>query len=152
MMTSNIRTKTPYLRLPKSKTPEQALNRENRAPVPKEVGGIIQGKKAYSTEVAWAKGLERANKRYIFQFEVPTAYTLPGRGKNIDFLVDGLWADEIDGEIAHKTESQKMQDAERDMLLSEPLHELGINDIRRIDAALFTNKQRIDDLIRKYYL
>lgn len=149
-MTSNI--KTPYLKLKKSRIPKQNNNRESRESVKKQVGGTIQGKKAYSTEMMWAKGLDRANKRYIFQYEIPTSYSLPGRGKQVDFLVDGLWADEIDGEIGHKTESQKMQDTERDILLSEPLHLLGLHDIRRVDAMLFTDNQRVDDLIREYYL
>ncbi len=127
------------------------MSREDREPIKKEVGGMIQGKKAYATEVAWAKGLDRANKPYVFQYEVPTAYTLPGRGKQVDFVVDGIWADEIDGEIGHKTASQKAKDAERDILISENLHELGLNNIRRIDAELFTDDKRIDDLVREYY-
>lgn len=150
-MTSN--TKTPYLKMKQSTHKRPPMNRERRPPEPEEVGGLVQGKKAYATEVMWAKGLERASRSYIFQFEVPTAYTLPGKQKQVDFLVDGIYADEIDGEIGHKTESQKAKDAERDILLAPYLQALGINsNVRRVDAQLFTDNKRIDQLIREYYL
>lgn len=144
-------SKTPYLTVRQSTHKKPPVNRLQRVSAPKETGGIIQGKKAYATEMMWAKGLERANIPYSFLFEVPTAYTLPGKGKQIDFLVDGIWADEIDGEIGHKTETQKANDAERDILIYPNLQKLGINFVRRIDANLFSDAKRIDQMIREYY-
>lgn len=149
-MKSNTK-KTPYLIVRQPSIPKPPLNREDRVSSPKPTGGFIQGKKAYATELMWAKGLEKANIPYIFQFEVPTAYTLPGKGKQVDFLVDGIWADEIDGEIGHKTDSQKSLDVQRDILISENLHALGINEVRRIDAERFLDQNRVDNMIREYY-
>ncbi len=143
--------KTPYLIVRQSSVPKPPLNREERVSDPKQEGGLVQGKKAYATEMMWAKGLEQANIPYLFQFEVPTAYTLPGKGKQVDFLVDGVWADEIDGEIGHKTESQRLLDAQRDILISENLHALGINNVRRIDAERFLDQKRVNNMVREYY-
>jgi hypothetical protein len=127
------------------------MGRTERDAKPILKGGTIQGKKATAPELQWAKALEKAQIPYIFQFEVPTSYSLPGRGKMVDFIVDGKWADEIDGEIAHKGISQRAQDQQRDILLSDNLHALGVNDIRRIDAERFTDDNYIQDLVRQYY-
>ena len=149
MRTSNI--KTPYLTIPRKPTPKLPVNRDERMGVPEPVGGVIQGQDATSREMQWARGLERANKSYIFQYEVETTYSLPGQGKKIDFIVDNLYADEIDGEIGHKTESQKAEADQRDILLSEALHKMGLYDIRRVDAEKFTGDKAVDDLIREMY-
>jgi hypothetical protein len=148
---SNINT--PFIELPRTSNGYQRVERQGEEPLPEDrAGGIIQGKDATEPEMIWARELQRAGKDFIFQFEVPTAYTLPGQGKQIDFIVDGQYADEIDGEIAHKTAGQKQEDFERDTQLEPMLRALGLNGIRRIDAEQFTNPVRVRNLIREYYL
>lgn len=144
--------KTPYLKKIGNRVPKALINREDRQVPPEPSSGYIQGKKATAPEMMWARGLDRASRNYEFQVELPTQYTLPGKGKMVDFVVDGIYYDEIDGEFAHKTESQKQQDAERDILLSELIHSLGGEEIRRIDATRFRDQKQVDDLVREYYL
>lgn len=146
-----LNTSTPFIKIKKRASVNQTVNREDRQPAPKQGMGTIQGKKAYSTEMMWARGLEAMGKSYVFQLEMPTAYTLPGQGKSIDFVVDGIWFDEIDGEIGHKTASQQQADAERDLLLDPLIKELGGNSIRRIDAMLFRDQKRVNEMVREYY-
>lgn len=145
-------TKTPYYKKIGRRVPKATINRENEVSAPEPTGGFIQGKEATAPEMMWARGLGKTGKYFEFQVEMPTAYSLPGKGKQVDFVVDGIYYDEIDGEFAHKTESQKQLDSVRDTLLSELIHSMGGENIRRIDATRFRDQKFVDDLVREYYL
>ena len=150
-MTSRTRKAKPVKVPRRAGVPRVNLNRETREGKQDPVGGVIQGKKAYSTEVMWAKAIHSTGHDFIFQYEVETAYTLPGQEKQVDFLVDGRYADEVDGEIGHKTESQKNKDLIRDIQINNVLQQYGVNPIRRIDAAMFRDQSKVNQMAREHY-
>jgi hypothetical protein len=131
--------------------PRTTLNRESREGKEDPVGGIVQGKKATAPEMMWARALSRTGHDFIFQFEVTNSYLLPIYKNSIDFVVDGIYADEIDGEIAHKTASQQGDDTVRDIQLNNILHQFGFWPIRRIDAMKFRDKRAVEEMMREYY-
>jgi len=103
----------------------------------------VQGQVASAPEYLYASALEKYRGSlvddYFFQYRVQTSQTLPGEDNKVDFLVKsrGIWyAKEVDGEIAHKTMSQKEHDRQRDLFVNEALKKLGVEPVERMDAEI----------------
>lgn len=109
----------------------------------------VQNQKASAPELNLAAALNFYSGTliddYIFQYYVSTSHTLPGEGNTVDFIVlsHGVWyAEEVDGEIAHKTVGQKEYDRQRDIFVGDVLKNRGFAPapnggyVHRIDAAV----------------
>jgi len=107
--------------------------------------GFVQGKAVGSDgEERLARAWDRLNERYLYQYEVQTPYSLPGQGKQIDFIklsarqpveVDGIW---------HRTESSQQADAIRDAVLNDILQRQGFRPIVRIPYERLANQREAD--------
>lgn len=97
--------------------------------------GQVQGQRASDIEERFAIALMKKKLRFFFQYMIYTVVTVPGNENMVDFLVEynGIWkAFEIDGEIGHKTASQKGDDVVRDALVNEALMKIGVGPLTRI--------------------
>jgi hypothetical protein len=119
---------------------EGPVRRLNRIPQRKEdegLTGFVHGLEASDLEERYARGLDQYGKEFEFQYEVYTAYTLPGEQKKVDFLVnDGeiYFPEEVDAAFTHKTAEQKSYDRIRDEMIDEHLKTYGFQPVKRIDG------------------
>jgi hypothetical protein len=116
--------------------------------------GLVQDKKASKLEERYARALTKLKIPFFFQYKINTPYTIPGRANSIDFVTvyRGAQAEEIDGEIGHKTVIQKSHDRARDVLLSQVLPNYGINpEIRRIEGWRVSTQEKADLLARRLH-
>jgi hypothetical protein len=91
--------------------------------------GYVHGQKASDLEERFAKALDQFGLQYQFQFEVASAYGLPGEEKTIDFLVDqnGMWIPiEIGATFTHGSVSKQEIDRKRESILNPILVNMGI--------------------------
>jgi hypothetical protein len=91
------------------------------------ITGYVQGKEARKAEEFMAMAFDELEYSYDFRVEVETPLSLPGRPREIDFIVTiGVKkALEMDGPF-HNTFEQGSLDQVRDAVLIEPLLELGV--------------------------
>ena len=92
--------------------------------------GFVHGKRASALEERLAMALDFFGMEYIFAFEVESAYSIPGEGRVIDFVVNdgGLWIPlEPGAEFVHASPSQMERDRTRQQILNEILPLLGIH-------------------------
>ena len=111
--------------------------RLNRIPQRKEDEGLtgwVNGVEASDLEERYARALAENGKDFQFQYEVYTAYTLPGEQKKVDFLVEDQFPEEVDAAFTHKTAEQKSYDRIRDAMIDEHLSKYGMMPVRRIDG------------------
>ena len=89
--------------------------------------GYVQGKEARKPEEFMAMAFDYLEYSYEFRVEVETALSLPGRPREVDFIVEiGVKrALELDGPF-HDTFEQASTDRIRDVLLYEPLIAMGV--------------------------
>ena len=93
------------------------------------------------------RGLSKLGRRFTPQWEVPTPYSLPGQGKQIDVIVWGAnpLPVEVDGPF-HALESSQALDAQRDSILNDIMQQHGFQLIRRIDYTLLANQALADKI------
>mgnify|MGYP001608621481 FL=1 len=100
------------------------------SPKPEELlTGYVHGKRASDLEERFALALQSFGIDFIFQFEVPSAYSLPDEAKLIDFLVfdGGLGIPiEIGASFFHASPSQKEEERERQNTINPILQLQGI--------------------------
>lgn len=97
--------------------------------------GEVQGKKASEQEELFARALDNAGKKYIFQYEILGPVGIPGQEHEIDFIVEQKYPVEVDGLWVHKTAQQKLKDKLRDQILDNHLNQYGFMPIKRIPAT-----------------
>ena len=128
----------PYLY--KDAAKERPPRRLNRIPQRKEdegLTGFVNGISASDLEERYARALAENGKEFEFQYEVYTAYSLPGEQKKVDFLVnDGeiYFPEEVDAAFTHKTAEQHSYDRIRDAMVDEKLSKYGFQPVRRISG------------------
>ena len=91
--------------------------------------GLVHGQKASDLEERFAMALEFYGIQFQFQFEVASAYSLPGEEKNIDYLVNagGIWIPvEIGSTFTHGAVSKQEIDRKREMIINPILVQMGI--------------------------
>ena len=128
------------------------MNRISRATDSEGLTGIVQGQDASDLEERVARSLYKRKLEFVFQYEVRTAVSLPHEDRFVDFIVNdiGTWqALEIDGEIGHKTQSQKEKDEMRDVFVNEALKWEGIEPIIRIGWEKLETQELTDRAIRE---
>lgn len=92
--------------------------------------GYVHGQRASDLEERLAMALDFFGMEYIFQFEVDSAYSIPGEGRLIDFIVNdgGLWIPlEPGAGFVHASPSQMERDRTRQQIMNEILPLLGIH-------------------------
>jgi hypothetical protein len=91
--------------------------------------GYVHGKKASVLEERFATALDFFGVDYIFQFEVQSAYSLPGEGKKIDFIVfdGGIGIPiEIGASFIHDSPSKQEEERVRQGIVNPILQLQGI--------------------------
>ena len=100
------------------------------SPKPEELlTGYVHGKRASDLEERFALALDHFGIQFIFQFEVASAYSLPGEEKLIDFLVfdGGLGIPiEIGARFFHASPSEQERERERQNIINPILQLRGI--------------------------
>jgi len=140
----------------KSAAKEKPLTRLNRIPQRKEdegLTGFVHGVEASDLEERYARALEGFGKEFQFQYEVYTAYTLPGEQKKVDFLVnDGqYYPEEVDAAFTHKTAEQQSYDRIRDAVIDEHLSKYGFQPIKRVDGDRLQTQEATNTVVSELH-
>lgn len=118
-----------------------ALLAVNRLPAPtaqpddpNPLTGYVNGIKATNIEERFARALRQRDLHFRFQVRFPTATSLPGHERIVDFVIYyGLrYPVEVDGEMSHSTSAQLGADAVREALLNEVFRWKGMPPLRRV--------------------
>lgn len=116
---------------------------------PEEVlSGYVHGERASVLEERFAIALDFYGLTYRFQYEVPSIYSLPGEGKQLDFLVhDGgiAWPVEIGSKFVHDSPSKKEEEAARVSIINAILPMLGIMPITDDSYLEFDRPWNVED-------
>lgn len=116
--------------------------------------GFVMGKAASDIEEVYARALRSAGYTFVFDFALKTKLSTPGRKNQIDFLVNisEVWhAIEIDGEFAHKTNSKKLQDQQRDIFVNEQLKKENIKPIQRVMYTDLMSQNQANSFVRRQF-
>jgi len=134
-----------YKRIAPVARPENS-GRLRRAEEKEVLSGMVQGEKASDIEERFARALDKLGISYTFQQHYfGPAKNTPG-AIQIDFMVTSGASQvpvQIDGEIAHKTLSQREEDRIKDTRLNAYFARVGINPVIRIPNGV---TQLITDL------
>jgi len=121
--------------------------------VPREtLSGAINGKKASDIEERFFRALSNDPRIGGVEFRVPviSARNLPGQ-LEVDFMFTAgaqTLAIQVDGEYAHKTTTQKQQDAQKDVLANNYLRKFGVMPIQRIDGDYLATQEEANSIVR----
>jgi len=110
--------------------------------------GYVRGEEASKLEERFAIALNEARLDFVFQYEVHSAYELPGEERTIDFIVyDGgiPFPVETGAGFIHGHSSRMESDRERDQILNEILRHRGLQEIIRLE---FDHPEDLDDARR----
>ena len=66
---------------------KENLQRQTARTVDEGLSGYVHGKTASDLEERFARALDKLDVNFIFEYEVETAYTVPGEEKLIDFVL-----------------------------------------------------------------
>lgn len=115
--------------------------------------GYVNGEKASDLEERFARALRLQNIEFSFQVDIQTSVSIPGEDKSVDFLVfRGLtYPVEIDGEIGHKTEAQKAEDAIKETLLNEIFGYQGVQPLMRVAWYDLENQDMADQIVKELF-
>jgi hypothetical protein len=125
----------------------EKLNRIPRSEGSEGLTGYVHGLRASDLEERSARSLNSLGLDFNFQFEVTTAFSLPGEERKVDFIVhDGLsYAYEIDEvEFIHRGAEAVQEDLIRDELINEKLQKLGIQPIVHIPSTQLETQELSD--------
>lgn len=99
----------------------------------------VQGQPASDLEERFARALDK-NPR-VLRYDFQSFYLGPTRNSQgtitVDFMVESagqIWPVQVDGEYAHKTQSQRDEDAQKDQILNQRLGKQGIRQVQRIPS------------------
>jgi hypothetical protein len=129
----------------------ERLNRIKQETDSEGLTGYVHGLKASDLEERSARSLNKMDIDFNFQFEVTTAFTLPGEERKVDFVVrQGLgYAYEIDEvEFIHRGAAAQQEDLVRDALINEKLAKLGIQPIVHIPSTDLETQELSDETWR----
>lgn len=107
--------------------------------------GFVRGQKASDLEERLAFAINQAGLDFVFQYEVHSAFSLPGEEKTIDFIVyDGgtPFPVETGSLFVHGHPSRIEADRTRDQILNEILRFRGFQEIIRLP---FDHPEDFDD-------
>ena len=105
----------------------------------------VNGVRASDIEERFARSLRKAKIEFSFQVPVATAFSLPGEDKVVDFLDHtNRLAIEVDGQIGHRTASQKGKTVVRDTVLNPLLNQMGYSTLKHIEWWKMTTQELTD--------
>lgn len=140
----------------KTRTPRLDTAVARPGPAPEEVlFGNIRGVRASALEERFAAALDFYGIPYRFQFEVPSAYSLPGEEKVIDFVVfdAGLGiAIEIGSRFVHATPSEQERDKQREAVINPILALQGIQPIMWIPFDRPNSLEDAKELVSQLFI
>ena len=162
---SKLVFKDPYIkvlqwheRIPKLVEPYKYKTRRTQRPdaifdrpysKPEEIlSGFVHGERASVLEERFAIALDFYGLTYRFQYEVPSIYSLPNEGKQLDFIVfDGgiAWPVEIGSKFVHDSPSKKEEELARVSIINDILPMLGIMQITDDSYVEFDRPFDIED-------
>jgi hypothetical protein len=129
----------------------EKLNRIKQNADSEGLTGYVHGLKASDLEERSARSLNDLDVDFTFQFEVTTAFTLPGEERKVDFIVhDGAsYAYEIDEvDFIHRGAEAIQEDLIRDVLIDEKLEKLGVFPIVHIPSTDLETQELSDQTWR----
>jgi hypothetical protein len=116
---------------------------------PEEIlSGYVHGKRASALEERYAKALEFYELEFSFRYEVPSIYSLPGEGKELDFVV---WAGglgipvEVGASFVHDSPSKKEEERRREAIINDILPLIGISRINEETRIPFDRPYDFED-------
>ena len=131
----------------RTKRIEATFDRPHGAPE-EILTGYVHGERASVLEERFAIALDFYGLTYRFQYEVPSIYSLPGEGKQLDFLVyDGgiAWPVEIGSKFVHDSPSKKEEEMARVSIINDILPMLGIMKITDDSYLEFDRPWDVED-------
>lgn len=153
-----MKTKIPYrYKLPRRQPAPVAINRLPPPTIvpadPTPLTGYVNGVRATSIEERFARALRRRGLRFRFQVRFPTAASLPGHERVVDFVVyHGLrYPVEVDGEMTHSTSAQQGADAVREALLNEIFRWKGMLPLQRVKWWQLETQALADAAVEKLF-
>ncbi len=147
----------PYMyKRPSNRQLETPLNRlKQHRPIadPIPLTGFVHGLPASDIEERFARALRLRRKEFQFQIKFPTATSLPGEEKNVDFIVfDGMaFPVEIDGYIGHHTGEQLGKDDFREQQLNEVFSKQGYQLMKRVKWTKLETQQAADQIVGQLF-
>ncbi len=143
----------PYrFKKPRPPIPQRFVAPRSQDPI-ENLSGFVYGIAASDLEERWARALAAKGIDFSFQYEVLTAYGVPGQENVVDFIVwSGLpYPIEIDGGFSHKTAAQKEEDRVRDALVDESLKREGCQPVRRVDGKFLETQEGADQMVQEMF-
>lgn len=131
--------------------PRMPLNRIETAHEGERLTGFVHGKEAKATEERHARALDAEGKDYQFQVEVTVPTTIPGQENMVDFLVEDVYPQEIDGEWIHHTAAKKAQDEMRDAIIDNHMAQYGWQPIQRIRVSQEETQEDYDRRVQEMF-
>jgi len=114
--------------------------------------GELQGMKASDIEERFARALNKRNIGYEFRVAYIAGRNLPGEVE-LDFAVSQgsqIFPVQIDGEFAHKSASQKSEDAMKDAILNQRLEGMA-RPVIRIPGAELETQEMTDRKVKELF-
>jgi hypothetical protein len=128
------------------------------SPPPEVLTGYVNGKEASKLEERFAMALDFYDLRYIFQYEVASAYSIPGEGKLIDFIVyDGgvPMPIEVGSAFVHKSPAEQQAELQRTQILNPILQAIGIQPFNEFSHLPLDRPADLEDakeLVRSLFI
>lgn len=134
------------------------LDQDYLAPV-REAGevltGYVRGQQASDLEERFARALVEAGLDFVFQYEVYSAYNLPGEEQTIDFVIYSFGNPipiETGSEFIHGHPSRREKDRARDQVLNEIIRYWGWQEIVRLEFDHPTDVDDAREIVRELFL
>ncbi len=116
--------------------------------------GYVRGQQASDLEERFAFALDQAGLDYVFQYEVYSAFSLPGEESVIDFIVyDGgtPYPVETGSLFIHGHPSRIESDRSRDQILNEILRFRGFQEIIRLKFDHPEDRDDAQEIVRELF-
>ena len=116
--------------------------------------GYVRGQEASALEERFAFALDFAKLDFVFQYEVHSAFSLPGEEKSIDFIVyDGgtPYPVETGSSFVHGHPSRIETDRQRDQILNEILRFKGFQEIIRLEFDHPEDRDDAREIVRELF-
>ena len=120
---------------------------------PTPLTGLIKGKQATDIEERFGRALASLGLEFRFQVRFRTVDSLPGREKEVDFVVEnGLsYPVDIDCKIGHYTAAQRGRDRIREVLLNEVFVRRGMALLQRIAWYQLETQEQAEYIVRRLF-
>ncbi len=104
---------------------------------------------ASDIEERFARGLQKVELPFIFQFEIPIMGSLPGRNTEVDFVV-GFHPIELNSPLGHTTITDKAEDALRERLINAAGQKMGWFPLETFWYWQLDTQEEADRLAREF--